>query len=140
MKQRFNNHLWKRGVAFGLSFAMAASLIPAMPARGEGTPAGGGKTIAKPSNVTKAGSVTMEGSQTGQPFAKGTAGSANFRAPAMITMDNGSILAVAEADWDGTARKNGTDIYGSIRDGRPGRKGVLLCQCVSGRRHGHCGA
>lgn len=43
MKQRFNNHLWKRGVAFGLSFAMAASLIPAMPARGEGTPAGGGQ-------------------------------------------------------------------------------------------------
>lgn len=114
MKQRFNNHLWKRGVAFGLSFAMAASLIPAMPARGEGTPAGGGKTIAKPSNVTKAGSVTMEGSQTGQPFAKGTAGSANFRAPAMITMDNGSILAVAEADWDGTARKNGTDIAASV--------------------------
>lgn len=114
MKQRFNNHLWKRGVAFGLSFAMAASLIPAMPARGEGTPAGGGKTIAKPGNVTKAGSVTMAGSQTGQPFAKGTAGSANFRAPAMITMDNGSILAVAEADWDGTARKNGTDIAASV--------------------------
>lgn len=114
MKQRFNNHLWKRGVAFGLSFAMAASLIPAMPARGEETPAGGGKTIAKPDNVTKAGSVTMEGSQTGQPFAKGTAGSANFRAPAMITMDNGSILAVAEADWDGTARKNGTDIAASV--------------------------
>lgn len=115
MKQKSSSCLWKKGIALGMSFAMTATLIPAVPSYAE-TGGGGQNAIVKPSGVTKAGSVTLEGGVQGQPFASGTAGSKNFRAPAMMTMDDDQILAVAEADWDGTERQNGTDIIAAVSE------------------------
>lgn len=43
---------------------------------------------------------TATGTTTGQPFASGTAGSANFRIPSLITLDDGSLLAAIDARWN----------------------------------------
>lgn len=40
------------------------------------------------------------GVTAGQPFAPGTAGSDNFRIPALVTLPDGSLLAAADARWD----------------------------------------
>ena len=36
----------------------------------------------------------------GQPFARGTGGSVNFRIPALITLSDGTLLAAVDARWD----------------------------------------
>lgn len=43
---------------------------------------------------------TATGTTTGQPFASGTSGSANFRIPSLITLDDGSLLAAIDARWN----------------------------------------
>lgn len=43
---------------------------------------------------------TATGTTTGQPFASGTAGSANFRIPSLITLNDGSLLAAIDARWN----------------------------------------
>ena len=43
---------------------------------------------------------TATGTTAGQPFASGTAGSANFRIPSLITLDDGSLLAAIDARWN----------------------------------------
>ena len=43
---------------------------------------------------------TATGTTAGQPFASGTAGSANFRIPSLITLDGGSLLAAIDARWN----------------------------------------
>ena len=53
---------------------------PEPPEYAEGAPAGG---------------VTV-----GQPFARGTGGSVNFRIPALITLSDGTLLAAVDARWD----------------------------------------
>ena len=53
---------------------------PEPPEYAEGAPAGG---------------VTV-----GQPFARGTGGSDNFRIPALITLSDGTLLAAVDARWD----------------------------------------
>lgn len=50
-----------------------------------------------------------DGTTSGQPFAAGTAGSQNFRIPAMVTLDDGTIVAAADARWDTTADAGGLD-------------------------------
>lgn len=40
--------------------------------------------------------------QQDQPFASDTLGSDNFRIPALVTLDNGTLVAAADARWDGT--------------------------------------
>lgn len=50
-----------------------------------------------------------DGQISGQPFAAGTAGSQNFRIPAMVTLDDGTIVAAADARWNTTADAGGLD-------------------------------
>lgn len=50
-----------------------------------------------------------DGTTSGQPFAAGTAGSQNFRIPAMVTLDDGTIIAAADARWNTSADAGGLD-------------------------------
>lgn len=43
---------------------------------------------------------TATGTTQDQPFAAGTGGSANFRIPSLITLDDGSLLAAIDARWN----------------------------------------
>ena len=61
---------------------------------------------AQSSNVT---GKPADGQTSGQPFAAGTAGSQNFRIPAMVTLDDGTIIAAADARWNTSADAGGLD-------------------------------
>ena len=50
-----------------------------------------------------------DGQTSGQPFAAGTGGSDNFRIPAMVTLDDGTIVAAADARWNTTVDAGGLD-------------------------------
>lgn len=50
-----------------------------------------------------------DGTTSGQPFAAGTGGSQNFRIPAMVTLDAGTIIAAADARWNTSADAGGLD-------------------------------
>lgn len=50
-----------------------------------------------------------DGTTSGQPFAAGTGGSQNFRIPAMVTLDDGTIIAAADARWNTSADAGGLD-------------------------------
>ncbi len=84
MKQRFL-HI---AVVFSLLFSLFP--IGAMALTNMGTNPGTGQTI-------------------GQPFAKGTAGSNSFRIPGLVTLSDGSLLAVADARWNTTYDGGGLD-------------------------------
>lgn len=62
--------------------------------------------VALLSNVSEKPS---DGQTSGQPFAAGTAGSQNFRIPAMVTLDDGTIVAAADARWNTAADAGGLD-------------------------------
>ncbi len=49
------------------------------------------------------------GTTQGQPFGKGTGGSANFRIPSLITLDDGTMLAAIDARWNTQADAGGLD-------------------------------
>lgn len=71
-------------------------------------------------DMKKAGSVpTNENRVTyGQPFASGTAGSVHFRIPALITLQDGTLLATADARWETASDGGGLDTIASIsKDG-----------------------
>lgn len=104
MKQETGKHLWKRCVGLGLSLAMAVTALPAIPAKAE------------EAELLKAGSINVtETSVTqGQPFAAKTAGSFNFRIPAMIATKNGSLLAAADARYQTTGDGGGLDTIASM--------------------------
>ena len=58
-----------------------------------------------------------DGTTQGQPFAPGTAGSSNFRIPAMVALDDGTIVAATDARWNTGADGGGLDtIVSSSRD------------------------
>ncbi len=66
--------------------------------------------------LLKAGSVSAsESTETqGQPFAKGTAGSNLFRIPCLITLENGDILAAADARYTEYRDFGGIDTIASV--------------------------
>lgn len=51
---------------------------------------------------------TTNGTVT-QPFASGTQGSTNFRIPAIVTLNDGTIVAAADARWNATTDGGGID-------------------------------
>lgn len=55
------------------------------------------------------GTKPADGTTTGNPFVKGTAGSNSFRIPAMVTLSNGTIVAAADARWNTTYDGGGLD-------------------------------
>ena len=62
------------------------------------------------------GTKPIDGTTTGNPFAKGTAGSNSFRIPAMVTLSDGTIVAAADARWDSTLDNGGIDTLVSVSD------------------------
>ncbi len=106
MKQRAKKKLWKQSLGFGLSMAMALSMLPAVPAKAEET------------GLLKAGSlnVTDTSVTSGQPFAAGTAGSDNFRIPALIVTQDGNLLAAADARYQTTGDGGGLDTIASLSE------------------------
>lgn len=59
--------------------------------------------------ATYPGTRPPDGTTQGQPFAPGTGGSANFRIPAMVTLDNGTVVAATDARWNTTGDAGGLD-------------------------------
>ena len=55
------------------------------------------------------GTKPANGTTTGNPFVKGTVGSNSFRIPAMVTLNNGTIVAAADARWNTTYDGGGLD-------------------------------
>ncbi len=55
------------------------------------------------------GTKPSDGTTSDQPFASGTGGSSNFRIPAMVTLNDGTIVAAADARWNNTFDGYGLD-------------------------------
>lgn len=54
------------------------------------------------------------GVTSSQPFLKGTGGSDNFRIPAMVTLDDGTIISATDARWDHGQDSSGLDTIVSV--------------------------
>lgn len=62
------------------------------------------------SMVVMTGAAAPQGSTTTeQPFASGTGSSTNFRIPALVTLSDGTLVAAADARWNGTGDAGGID-------------------------------
>lgn len=79
----------------------------------EETAAEDGISVASEDDISVASTTTGtkpdDGTTTGQPFSSGTGGSTYFRIPAMVTLDDGTIVAAADARWDGSSDGYGLD-------------------------------
>ena len=73
-------------------------------------------TIEVDEDLLKAGSIPVseENMTEDQPLAAGTADSNLFRIPAFITLDNGDLLAAADARWTTSADWGGLDTIASV--------------------------
>lgn len=115
MKQTTVKSVFRKSLSTGLIFALAASAIPALPVsvRAE-------EEAERPQIpiMTKAGSISAsEDTLTyNEPFAQWTAGCENFRIPALITLQNGSILATADARWETANDGGGIDSIASVSE------------------------
>ena len=65
--------------------------------------------VTEPTVRSNVSDKPADGTTSGQPFAAGTGGSQNFRIPAIVTLDDGTIVAAADARWDTTADAGGLD-------------------------------
>lgn len=54
------------------------------------------------STITHMSTKPTDGTTTGNPFIKGTAGSNSFRIPALVTLSDGTLVAAADARWNTT--------------------------------------
>lgn len=75
----------------------------------------GNYILSNPDEGVAATSLTMgtkpaDGTTTtGNPFVKGTGGSNSFRIPALVTLNNGTLVAAADARWNTTYDGGGLD-------------------------------
>lgn len=74
----------------------------------------GGVSVQSSTAVPEARAVAVtgqpqDGATVGQPFASGTAGSTYFRIPSLITLQDGSLLAAADARWNDMSDGGGLD-------------------------------
>jgi len=65
--------------------------------------------IATAAADTGAPEKPADGTTTGNPFPKGTAGSTSFRIPALVTLSDGTLVAAADARWNTTYDGGGLD-------------------------------
>ena len=126
MKQSVTPRKWKRILSAGLSFALAAAMLPpptsilASAAETAETEGSLEKMPVKDKTPVpdKAGSISMSQLEDNitqkHPFPKGTAGSDVFRIPAMITMENGELLAIADARYTQPTDGNGLDTIAAV--------------------------
>lgn len=61
------------------------------------------------SMVVMTGAGVAGDSTNSQPFAAGTGGSQNFRIPALVTLPDGTLVAAADARWNGVGDAGGID-------------------------------
>ena len=57
-----------------------------------------------------------DGTTVDEPFRKGTANSNSFRIPALLTLDNGRVVAASDARWNSTVDGGGFDTIVSYSD------------------------
>lgn len=74
----------------------------------------GNFTLSNPDEGVAVTSLTMgtkpaNGSTTGNPFVQGIGGSNSFRIPALVTLNNGTLVAAADARWNTTYDGGGLD-------------------------------
>lgn len=114
MKRKKTDACWKRGIGAGLSLAAAILLAPTVPGLGAEL----SEEASRMPEITKAGSVSVssEGVTYDEPFATGTAGCKHFRIPALITLQDGTLLATADARWETTGDGGGIDSIASISE------------------------
>lgn len=103
-------HFGKRVLSTVVSIAMAATLMPALPA-----------VQAEETELLKAGAVnvTEEAVTQGQPFLSGTADSTYFRIPALISLKHneahkGDLVAAADARYSTSGDGGGLDTIASV--------------------------
>ncbi|MEY8427459.1 exo-alpha-sialidase [Lachnospiraceae bacterium 46-15] len=103
------SQMWKRSLAIVTASTMAISMLPAFSL--SSSAAATDKPVLK-----KAGSLSVceENVTQNQPFASNTAGSRGFRIPALITLENGDLLATADARWERFADGGGLDTIASV--------------------------
>lgn len=89
-----NSQLWKRILCIAATSTMVFSMLPVFSLTVSAAPTD------KP-DLLKAGSVPVssENYTLGGPFPKGTGGSDYFRIPNVITLENGDLLATADARY-----------------------------------------
>lgn len=103
------SQMWKRGLCIAAAGALTAVMLPALPLSAAGD---------KPF-IPRAGSIPVseEKYSSDSPFNEdgtGTAGSQYFRIPAVVTLDNGDLLATADARWGTTSDGGGLDTIASV--------------------------
>ena len=106
----------KRGIALGLSFAMAACMLPIASVSGANLSE---EASTKPF-MDHAGSMSIRDEWTtyDEPFFRGTAGCSEFRIPILITLQDGTLFAAADARWETHGDGGGIDSIASIsKDG-----------------------
>lgn len=101
--------IWKKGFSIVIAGAMAVSMLPAIPASASAA------AMERPT-LRKAGSIAASDDSwtEEEPFASGTAGSQQFRIPALITLENGELLAAADARWETSQDGGGLDTVASV--------------------------
>lgn len=111
MKKNFLSlpQMWKHGISITAGLC-AAVMLPAL--------ALSAKAEDKPF-IPKAGSIPVseENYSLDSPFNEdgtGTAGSQYFRIPAVVTLENGDLLATADARWATTSDGGGLDTIASV--------------------------
>lgn len=122
MRRKECRNLWKKALSAGLSFAVAFASLPTVLAAAGEVPsesfqkAAQSRAAAEIPVMTKAGSISVsEDTLTyDEPFAQWTAGCQNFRIPALITLQDGSLLATADARWETAGDGGGIDSIASV--------------------------
>lgn len=103
------SQMWRRGLTIVTASTMAISMLPAFSL--SSSAAATDKPVLKKSGSL---SVCEENVTQNQPFASNTAGSIGFRIPALITLENGDLLATADARWERFADGGGLDTIASV--------------------------
>lgn len=97
----------KKVLSMLLIMCMILGMIP-MSASATGDDANDDSSQVAKTSLTM-GTKPADGTTEGNPFVQGTAGSNSFRIPAMVTLNDGTIVAAADARWNTTFDGGGLD-------------------------------
>lgn len=97
----------KKVLSMLLIMCMILGMIP-MSASATGDDANDDSSQVAKTSLTM-GTKPANGTTEGNPFVQGTAGSNSFRIPAMVTLNDGTIVAAADARWNTTYDGGGLD-------------------------------
>lgn len=106
------SQMCKRGLSIVVASAMTVSMLPAfsIPVSAKE------RAVTEKPFIFRAGSIPANESTITQdePFAPYTGGSQYFRIPALITLQNGDLLATADARWETSGDGGGLDTMASV--------------------------